>query len=168
MDLETRDGRLIGIARRARSRSPMDTLVAGHITVASGLEGDARGAKFPTRQITVLAREDWEAALADLAGIAGPPELDWTTRRANLLVEGVRLPRAKGATLAIGSVVLCVTGQTNPCHRMDEAHRGLLSALNPYWRGGVTCRVENGGAIAVGDHVRVLSSPPERVVRLPG
>ncbi|MBX9926099.1 MAG: MOSC domain-containing protein [Hyphomicrobiaceae bacterium] len=168
MDLETRDGHLIGIARRERSRSPMETLASGHISVASGLEGDARGAKFPTRQITVLAREDWDAALAELSGIAGPPELKWTTRRANLLVEGVRLPRAKGATLAIGPVILCVTGQTNPCHRMEEAHRGLLSALNPFWRGGVTCRVEIGGAIAIGDRVRVLSSPPERVVRLPG
>lgn len=166
---DTTGGRLIAIARRAKSRAPMEEIATGEITLAAGLTGDFRGAKFPARQVTVLAIEDWEAALADLAGIAGPPELPWTTRRANLLVEGVRLPRAKGAILQIGLVQLAVTGQTNPCHRMEEAHRGLLSALHPHWRGGVTCRVVEPGAITVGDRARVISSPPERgPPRLPG
>lgn len=161
-------GRLAAIARRAKSRVPMEELAAGTITRESGLTGDFRGSKFPTRQITVLAIEDWNAALADLSGIAGPPDLPWTTRRANLLVEGIRLPRAKGAVLRIGAVVLEVTGQTNPCHRMEEAHRGLLSALHKDWRGGVTCRVVEAGDIELGDRVSVVSSPPERVIRLPG
>lgn len=162
-------GRLIGIARRPKSRAPMEELASGEISLAAGLAGDFRGAKFPNRQITVLAREDWDAALADLSGIAGPPDLPWTTRRANLWVENIRLPRAKGARLRIGTVVLEVTGQTNPCHRMEEAHRGLLSALHPNWRGGVTCRVIEPGAIAHGDPVSILSSPPERLPpNLPG
>ncbi|MDZ4843051.1 MAG: MOSC domain-containing protein [Hyphomicrobium aestuarii] len=162
-------GRLIGLARRSKSRAPMEELTSGMITREAGLEGCFRGAKFPRRQITILALEDWHAALADLSGIAGPPDLPWTVRRANVLVEGVRLPRAKGATLAVGPVVLEVTGETNPCHRMNEAHQGLLSALHPQWRGGVTCRVIEGGNIAIGDAVRVLSSPPERSPpRLPG
>ncbi len=163
----TQTGRLIGIARRARSHAPMEEIPAGVITTASGLEGCFRGAKFPNRQITVLAIEDWNAALNDLAGIAGPPDLPWTTRRANLLVEGMRLPRAKGATLQIGPVVLEVTGQTNPCYRMQEAYRGLLAALHPNWRGGVTCRVLAGGPVAIGDETRVLASPPERTITLP-
>ncbi len=146
----------------------METLDAGQITVEAGLEGDARGAKYPNRQITAMSLEDWNAALADLSGIAGPPDLPWTTRRANLLVEGLRLPRVKGAKIAIGSIVLIVTGQTNPCHKMEAAYRGLLSALHPNWRGGVTCRVELGGSVSLGDGAQVLSSPPERVVRLPG
>jgi MOSC domain-containing protein YiiM len=161
-------GRLIGIARRARSRAPMEEIASGVVTVAAGLDGDSRGAKFPRRQITVLAREDWEAALNDLAGIAGPPDLPWTVRRANLLVEHVRLPRAKGAVLRIGPVLLEVTGETNPCHRMHEAYAGLLAALHPHWRGGVTCLVREGGDIAIGDVADVVSSPAERQIRLPG
>jgi MOSC domain-containing protein YiiM len=61
-----------------------------------------------TRQITVLAREAWEAAAARI----GDPGLPWTARRANLLVEGVELPRAKGGLIGVGPVRLEVTGQT--------------------------------------------------------
>lgn len=146
----------------------METLTAGVITREAGLEGDSRGAKYPTRQITVMAREAWDAALLDLADLMGPPDLAWTTRRANLLVEGVRLPRAKGGIIQIGAVELEITGQTNPCHRMEEARPGLLSALHPDWRGGVTCRVREAGAVQLGDGVRIVLAPKEHVMRLPG
>ena len=82
------------------------------------------------------------------------------SRRANLLVEGVELPRAKGGILRIGAVRLEVTGQTYPCVRMEEARPGLLKALAKDWRGGVTCRVLSGGQIALGDAVEVLVRPP--------
>lgn len=161
-------GRLIGIARRAKSRAPMDELTAGLITREAGLDGDYRGAKFITRQITILARQDWEAALLDLSDLMGPPDLPWTTRRANLYVEGVRLPRAKGGLIQIGPAVLEITGQTNPCHRMEAACKGLLGALHPEWRGGVTCRVREGGPVALGAPVAILHAPKEHVIRLPG
>ena len=159
---------LIGIARHAKSRAPMEILAEGMITFESGLTGDYRGAKFKSRQITILAREDWEAALLDLSDLMGTPDLPWTTRRANLYVEGVRLPRAKGGVLRIGPVVLEITGQTNPCHRMEEAHTGLLSALHSQWRGGVTCKVREGGLIKLGDRIEILLAPKEHVIRLPG
>ena len=57
------------------------------MTAGAGLEGDHKGAKFPKRGISILAREDWEAAIAMLADLAGPVPLPWTTRRANLLVK---------------------------------------------------------------------------------
>lgn len=155
-------GRLLAIARRAARRQPMQLVETVDVSVARGVEGDHKGLRFPNRAVTILAREDWEAAIAVLADLAGPVLLPWTARRANLLVEGVRLPRARGAVLAIGAVRLQVTYQTVPCARMDEAHAGLLKALAPDWRGGVTCRVLEGGAIAVGDAVRIVSSPPER------
>lgn len=161
-------GRLAGIARRSARRAPMEQIAAGVITSAAGLEGDFKGSKYPLRQITVLSREAWHDALAELTDLAGPVPLPWTRRRANLLVEGVRLPRAKGGLIAIGSVVLEVTGQTYPCRRMDEAHPGLLKALAGEWRGGMTCRVRTGGEITLGDPVEVLLYPPERTIRLPG
>lgn len=161
-------GRLIGIARREGRRKPMETMTSGVISLEAGLASDSRGAKFVTRQITVLGREDWEAALMDLADLMGPPDLPWTTRRANLLVEGVRMPRAKGGVLRIGAVELEITGQTNPCHRMEEAYQGLLRSLHPEWRGGVTCRVRTAGVVKLGDAVEVMVSPKEHNMRLPG
>jgi MOSC domain-containing protein YiiM len=159
-------GRLIGIARKHERRAPVETLDRGRITVEGGLAGDHRGPKYPKRRITVIAREAWEAALAELpADAAGLP---WTARRANLLVEGVCLPRAVGGVVQIGPVVLEITGETNPCERMEEAWPGLLEALTPEWRGGVTCSVVEGGEIALGDAVDVLIAPVERTRVLPG
>ncbi len=163
-------GRLIGIARRPKSGAPIETISHGEIVLGGGLSGDSKGLKFRNRGITILAREDWQSALDDLAerAGAGPIDLDWTTRRANLLVEGVRLPRARGGILRIGPVLLEVTYPTQPCVKMERAHPGLLKALHPNWRGGVTCRVIEGGAIAVGDLIDVVHAPPEQSIRLPG
>jgi MOSC domain-containing protein YiiM len=161
-------GRLAGIARRGAPRAAMEEIACGTISVAAGLDGDHKGRKFPRRQITILSREAWASALADLGADAALASLPWTARRANLLVEAVRLPRARGAVLRIGTVRLEVTNQTNPCARMDEACPGLLKALHPDWRGGVTCRVLSDGVVAVGDEVEILSSPPEEAPpRLP-
>lgn len=165
---DARGGRLVGIAVRPAYRAPMQTLERAHICVGAGVAGDYKGAKHPRRGVTVLAREAWEAALADLDAHTDGDALAWTARRANLLVEGVDLPRAVGGVVRIGAAVLEVTYPTTPCKRMDEARPGLLRALYPDWRGGITCRVVEGGEVALGDAVAVLVSPPERKIRLPG
>ena len=51
---------------------------------------------------------------------------------------------------------------------MEAARKGLLKALHPEWRGGVTCKVLEGGCVSIGDEVAVASSPPERHIKLPG
>lgn len=161
-------GKLVGIARRGAVRAPMEEIASGAISVDAGLEGDHKGPKFPRRRITVLTREAWEEALDALSGAEGAAvRLPWTTRRANLFVEGVRLPRARGGVLRIGAVKLEITNPTQPCGRMDEAYPGLLKALHPFWRGGVTCRVLEGGVVHIGDTVEVLVSPHEHEIRLP-
>ncbi len=160
-------GRLVGIARKAERRAPMELIARGHISIAGGLSGDHRGPKHPKRRLTVMAEEAWAATLQVLPSEAR--HLPWTTRRANLLVAGVELPRAPGGVVQVGRVILEVTGQTYPCKRMDEAYPGLLKALAPAWRGGVTCAVREGGDIALGDAVGVLVRPDEvRAPRLPG
>lgn len=148
----------------------MEELAAGRITTESGLEGDHKGAKFKDRQITAISLEQWQSALEALALLEGgaTPKLDWTVRRANLLVQGVRLPRARGGIVRVGPVKLEITGPTLPCSRMEEAYAGLLKALHPEWRGGITARVLEGGDVSVGDEVEVLLCPPEKTIRLPG
>ena len=148
----------------------MATLAEATIAVDIGLTSDAAGSRHPKRLVTVLSNEDWGAAIAVLNArdLVGGIALDWTARRANLLVSGLRLPRAKGAIIRIGAVELLVTGQTHPCWKMDAVHPGLLKALGSEWRGGVTCAVNVGGDIQVGDGATTVSSPAEqRLNRLP-
>lgn len=139
---------LVAIARAPVKRGPLVSLTEAAVGVADGVEGDARG-KRADRQVTVVFREGWDAACREL-GV----ELPWITRRANLLVEGVPVPR-EGKRLVIGSLVLEVTQETQPCQVMEAAHRGLRAALTPEWRGGVCCRVVQGGTIRIGDRVDV-------------
>ncbi len=141
----------------------MEELTSARITLAAGVTGDHKGSRFPNRQITILSLEAWSRAAED----AGEPGLPWTARRANLLVEGVDLPRAAGGVVRVGETVLEITGQTVPCKRMDDALSGLRKALHADWRGGVTCRVRQGGLVKLQDPVEVLVSPPQRVIRLP-
>jgi MOSC domain-containing protein YiiM len=165
---EIKQGRLLAIARRDAPRARMEEVREGEISRERGLAGDHKGAKFPRRQITLLAREDWEAALGELTDLAGPVPLPWTVRRANLLVEAVVLPRGVGSLIRIGPVLVEVTAQTYPCRRMEQAHPGLLKALAPDWRGGVTTRVIEGGVVRIGDAISIELMVAERKVRLPG
>lgn len=133
----------------------METLAAAEVGPDCGVLGDYRGKRRANGddrfQVTLLGSEDWQAATAEI----GEP-VDWTARRANLLVEGVALPRCAGVRIGIGpDVLLETTMETDPCSRMDEAAPGLRAALIPDWRGGVRTRVLAGGIIEIGDEVRI-------------
>jgi MOSC domain-containing protein YiiM len=145
-------GRLIGIARIAEKRGPLEELGHADVSVERGIAGDRRGVK-PGRQITVLFREGWDDACAELGVM-----LPWIARRANLYVEGLDRPRRIGDRLRIGDIVLAVTDETYPCNLMELAHRGLRNALAPDWRGGVCCDVIAGGAIRIGDSVSLTEN----------
>ena len=144
-------GRLIGIARAPQKGGALEEIANAEISVERGIAGDAR-VHFPKRQITILFREGWEAACRDLGAT-----LPWITRRANLYVEGMAVPKRIGDRLRVGVVVLEVTDETEPCHIMERAHAGLKAALTPDWRGGVTCRVVEGGTFAIGDAVETAA-----------
>lgn len=142
-------GTLKAIAWRDRKRGPMREVTSAAVDLETGVAGDFRG-KRGARQVTVLSAEVWRSVCDELGA-----ELPWTMRRANLLVEGVELPRRDGAIIDVGDVSLEVTVETDPCSRMDEQHDGLRAALLPDWRGGVCCRVLAGGNIRPGDPVTV-------------
>ncbi|MGD1935718.1 MAG: MOSC domain-containing protein [Candidatus Phaeomarinobacter sp.] len=144
-------GRVLAIARCLVKRGPMQLLPETAISLDKGVEGDPRGHK-KGRQVTVMSREAWEAACAELG-----KELDWTTRRANVLVEGVDLAFTKHQKLRIGEVHFTIAMQTQPCFLMDEFESGLKDALKPDWRGGACCTVDKPGIIRVGDDVAVLA-----------
>lgn len=89
-----------------------------------GIVGDARGRKRG-RQVTIVFRESWDDACRELGA-----DVPWTARRANLLVEGVPVPRPP-QRVRIGDAVLEVTQETDPCSLMDRQHQGLRAALKP-------------------------------------
>ena len=141
-------GTVLGIALRAKPRAAMQPVDQVEVSVEHGLAGDFRGAQ-KGRQVTVLSQAAWQRACSELGA-----DLPWTTRRANLFVEGLEFgANDLGKTLRIGEVELIVSEETDPCSRMDEQHAGLTAALVPDWRGGVCCDVIAPGAIKVGDPV---------------
>lgn len=115
-----------------------------------GVVGDVPG-RVTRREVTVVDHAAWQAAYAELG-----QEVRWTARRANLLVTGLDFKASTGCELRIGGVRLRVTGETQPCGIMDRQHAGLRRALEPDWRGGVTCTVVAGGRIAVGASVDLI------------
>ena len=124
-----------------------------------GVHGDFRGAvrpgKAPKRQIALLEAESWAQAMVELR-LSGAALVPWFERRANLLIEGLRLPREPGKVVAIGANLrIETTRECDPCSRMEEIAPGLKAVLTPDWRGGVLGKVLTDGEIAVGDEVRI-------------
>jgi len=132
----------------------METLDHAEVTVEQGVHGDFRGSLKPgrnKRQVTVIAAEGWRDALCELEA-----SVPWEQRRVNLLVEGLPLEESAGALLRFDSgLVLEVTGECDPCSRMEEVAPGLKAVLLPHWRGGVTTKVIQSGPVRVGDNVRI-------------
>jgi MOSC domain-containing protein YiiM len=141
---------LRSIAIRTTSRAPMQEQDSAEITVENGITGDFRGAA-KDRQITILSEAAWQKSCDSIGS-----DLPWTTRRANLLINGVDFSEKDiGKTVRIGKSLLKITRETSPCSLMDEQHQGLRSALTPEWRGGVCCIVVEPGSIRIGDSIEL-------------
>jgi MOSC domain-containing protein YiiM len=141
-------GNVLGISTRIKSKAPMELFSSAKVSFNHGVGDDSRGLKRNGRQITIMSKEAWEDALSDLG-----QDLHWTTRRANILVEGIDLENTTGEILKVGSFLVEITGELNPCHRMDEQAAGLTKALTPNWRGGVTCKLLREGIVNENDSV---------------
>ena len=157
--METAIGRLGGIARHGRPRGPIEPIDAVSVSVAAGLHGDFRGAVKPggkgRRQVSLIEAACWDLAMAELQ-LDADKVLPWHARRANLLIEGLRLPREPGTIVAIGATLrIEITQECDPCSRMEELVPGLKAALLPDWRGGFLGKVLTDGDIAVGDEIRI-------------
>jgi len=107
--------------------------------------------KASNRQVTLLSLEQWQQA-CEVLNI----RLPWTARRANLLVCGLQFNAQHiGKVIHIGQLQLLITGETEPCFKMDWVHPGLSFVLNDKFRAGVTCKVLNNADIQVGDMVHI-------------
>ncbi len=139
-------GKLQAIWIKRCKRGRMDAAATADLVAGRGLAGNAdQGGK---RQVTLIEQEVWEELMRRLGG-----SLPTSTRRANLVVSGVRLENTRGRILQIGPCRIRINGETRPCERMDEAMPGLKDAMAANWVGGAFGEVMEAGRIAVGDAV---------------
>lgn len=139
---------------RGDSRAPAALIAATTAIAGIGLAEDRMGkrgaAELSTRQVTLIQSEHLDV-IAQLAHVA---KVDPVALRRNLVISGINLSALKNARLRIGSALLEIVGPCQPCTRMEEAiGRGGYSAMRGH--GGWTARILEGGALQVGDAVRV-------------
>jgi MOSC domain-containing protein YiiM len=152
--MDARSSNLVAICLRPGARIPPVRVERATAVANTGLDGDhAQGGK---RQVTLLSLESWRAACAEFGR-----DLDPSTRRANLIVEGLDLANTIGGVITIGDVVIDVIGETRPCELMDDGGRlGLQQALRPQKRGGVYGKIRSGGELRVGMECRFAANSP--------
>ena len=142
---------LAAIAYKTAKRGVMNSVFCANVTVERGVENDIFG-RPGKRQVTVMSKEQWQIACQQIGN-----DLDWLTRRANLMISGYQFSAADvGKVIQIGDdLQLIITGETDPCKKMEQAYSGLEQALTPNWRGGVTCKVIASGLIQQDDIVTI-------------
>jgi MOSC domain-containing protein YiiM len=145
------EGRIEAIWKKRFRRGPMDEIDSAVLVAGRGMAGNAN--QGGRRQLTIIELEAWRSVMDELGAALEP-----VTRRANVMVSGLRLTGSRGRILEIGECRLEIRGETKPCERMEEALPGLKAAMYPGWRGGVFATVLTGGTIKVGDTV-VMRSP---------
>ena len=148
---------LSGIGVKLARGADLVARTEADITLEAGIDGDVRGkgGKSRSRQVTIISKNQWRDACSDMGWT---PELhSWMLRRAGLCFEGIWFDKSHiGKQARIGKdVVLEITGETTPCDVMNTIGPGLKDVLSVGMRGGVSCRVLQGGHISTGDSVVV-------------
>lgn len=125
-------------------RKPMSFVTETRAIAELGLEGDLHARVGSKRQVLLMDIE----TLQDF-------ELQPGMVRENITVKGMDMSVLKpGEVLRIGQeVVLEVTGDCEPCERMDELKMGLQQALQG--RRGILAVVRTGGVLRLGDGISV-------------
>jgi len=139
-------GKLVAIWIKSARRGPMQPVDAAILQTSRGLVGNTE--QGGRRQVTLIEAEIWQKLMGDLNSNLSP-----STRRANLLLQDVRLAETAGKILKIGACRLRINGETKPCGLMDSFLPGLRKALAPGWGGGAYAEVLDDGEISVGDQI---------------
>lgn len=148
-----RPGRVTWIGLRPGRGEPVEVVEAAEAVVGDGLVGDRwtprRGGQG-TRQVTLLQAEH----LPVVAALVGRDAVDPGLLRRNLVVAGINLTALQGQRVAVGPVVLELTGVCAPCSKMEAAlGPGGFNAVRGH--GGWNARVLRGGTVRVDDAVTV-------------
>lgn len=109
-----------------------------------GLEGDRSCKANNPRQVLVMDKETLDELQLKPGQI-----------KENITTTGLDLSKTEaGQVFFIGNdVTMEIVGECEPCHKMDAIRQGLRERLNH--RRGMLATVINGGAIKVGDSIRI-------------
>tara|TARA_B100001123_G_scaffold246081_1_gene275008 strand:+ start:200 stop:643 length:444 start_codon:yes stop_codon:yes gene_type:complete len=144
---QANEGSVVSMRLNVGSRKPMKEVDRARVITGQGIEGDRHlkeDGSRSRRQILLMDRE----TLGDFS-------LDDGIIRENITVVGMDFASLEaGDRVSIGEdVVLEITGECEPCARMDEIRSGLQHELDG--RRGMLAYAENGGLISVGDVISV-------------
>jgi MOSC domain-containing protein YiiM len=121
-------------------REDMISVETMNVVKQKGIEGDASFGRSK-RQILIISQE-----VVDAYGLM-PGDL-----RENITVSQLNLSSIPAeARLSIGNVVLEVTGDCNPCDRLEELRVGLMDEI--HGNRGILARVIEPGEITVGQTI---------------
>ena len=139
---------VVGLRLCVGSRDPMKIVDDATVITGEGIEGDRHrraDGRRTQRQILLMDRET--ISKFDLR--------DGDVRE-NITVEGLDFSALKdGDKVAIGSeVILRITGDCEPCSRMDELRDGLKDELDG--QRGMLAFAEKGGIISNGDSLSLI------------
>ena len=146
--MKSEDGKIISLRLCIGSRDPMQEVTRANLIAGQGIQGDQHLKKDGSRSKRQVLLMDQET-LKDFHLADG--EI-----RENITVSGINLSRLQsGERLLLGStVILKITGECEPCSRMDEIRPGLQSLLEG--KRGMLAYVESGGEIKLGDGISPL------------
>jgi len=143
-------GRVQWLGLRPAREMPMRALDRVEAVAGAGLRGDRYASASGTRGVTLIQAEHLPA----IAALLGRDALDPARMRRNVVVAGCNLLALIGRRFRVGDVLLEGTDACEPCARMELAlGDGGYSAMLGH--GGITARVIEGGAIAVGNCVQL-------------
>ncbi len=125
-----------------------------HVTVRSnfGIVDDYRSEEFQIGQITLIEAESIDAMSHEL----GYDIPDGASRR-QIMVKGIKLNELIGQYLRIGQILVRVEDKCDPCRNMEKKiGLGAKNAMND--KGGIRCRIIEGGDLHVNDKITI--EPP--------
>lgn len=140
------EGTLQAIWIKRMHRGPMDAVESALLVAERGIVGNAN--QGGRRQVTIIEEEVWDDLMRRVGGW-----LPAVSRRANLMLRGIRLENSRGRLLCIGACRIHIFGETKPCKQMDMALPGLRKAMVAHWGGGAFGEVLTNGRISIGDPV---------------
>ena len=145
----TLEGTVKSLGIAVSKLSPMDQVNKIELITGQGIVGDRHLRTDGTRSKRQILLMDIETLIE-----FGLSERDI---KENITVQGIDFSLIKlGNIVRIGmDVVLEITGDCEPCSRMDELRSGLKNAIDG--RRGMLAYVKSGGTISSGDSITVES-----------